>query len=91
MPFMFPFLAFTGWDDIIIIMQNKLVAKVPQRERGKWEKSCPGAQTSTPPPGKKGSNRVSQLRTKALGPACHTWPPPSLGSLSELPANKVGE
>lgn len=40
MPFMFPFLAFTGWDDIIIIMQNKLVAKVPQRERGKWEKSC---------------------------------------------------
>lgn len=40
MPFMFPFLAFNGWDDIIIIMQNKLVAKVPQRERGKWEKSC---------------------------------------------------
>jgi len=38
---MFPFLAFIGWNDIIIIMQNKLIAKVPQRERGKWEKSCP--------------------------------------------------
>lgn len=37
---MFPSLAFVEWDNIFIIMQNKIVTKVPQRERGKWKKSC---------------------------------------------------